>query len=141
MNKRRAGQKFLDEAALATLEKRQREIKAEKQAKLKSISSTCGIAGLEFDEAGNFIYDGTTAGMISDSQIMRLSSELSAMYPSGFGIELLDRGESLGRSIFDYTAIAEKNKSSILATIVGEKPASVPANVGVWVVSDGKIIP
>lgn len=128
-----------DEEKLSAMEKRQREIKAEKQAKLKSISSTCGIEGLEFDEAGNFIYDGTTAGMISDSQIMRLSSELSALYPDGFGLDLIDRAESLGKSIFEFVDRAKAENKSILATIVGERPASVPENVGVFVVENGKV--
>jgi hypothetical protein len=138
--KKRAEAKAQDEEKLKALELRGRKIKAEKQTKLKSIGDTCGIAGLSFDAEGTFIYDGTTAGMISDSQIMRLSSELSALYPEGFGLELLDRGESLGRSIFEYTALAEKNKVAILATVVGSKPADTPANVGVWVIQDGKII-
>lgn len=138
-NVARAKAKTADETALSAMEKRQREIKAEKQAKLKTISSTCGIDGLEFDEAGNFIYDGTTAGMISDSQIMRLSSELSALYPDGFGLDLIDRAESLGKSIFEFVDKAKAENKSILATIVGERPATVPENVGVFVVEGGKI--
>src|SRR5208283_4244436 len=102
---------------------------------------TCGIKGLSFDETGNFIYQGTTAGMISDSQIMRLSSELSALYPEGFGIDLIDRGESLGRSIFEFVDRAKEENKTILATIVGERPAKIPANVGVFVVEDGKLTP
>jgi len=131
--------KVADGITLSEMEKRQREIKQEKQAKLKSISETSGIKGLSFDDSGNFIYDGTTAGMISDSQIMRLSSELSALYPDGFGLQLLDRGESLGKSIFSYKELAESRKTSILCSIVGEKPASVPENIGVWVVKDGVV--
>jgi hypothetical protein len=138
-NLKRLEAKRDDENKLAALEKRQREIKTEKQTKLKSIGDTCGIKGLEFDEAGNFIYDGTTAGMISDSQIMRLSSELSALYPDGFGLDLIDRAESLGKSIFEFVDKAKAENKSILATIVGERPAKVPANIGVWVVEDGKL--
>ena len=139
-NLERAKAKKADEEKLSAMEKRQREIKAEKQAKLKSISGTCGIEGLEFDEAGNFIYDGTTAGMISDSQIMRLSSELSALYPDGFGLDLIDRAESLGKSIFEFVDKAKAENKSILATIVGERPAKVPENVGVFVVENGKLL-
>ena len=139
--KKRSEEKAEDAVNLSLMEKRQRDIKAEKQGKLKTISDSCGIAGLSFDDSGNFVYQDTTAGMISDSQIMRLSSELSALYPDGFGIELLDRGESLGRSIFEYTALAEKNKTSILATIVGEKPSKVPDGIGVFVIKDGVVIP
>lgn len=138
-NKSRAEQKSADEEALSKLEQRQREIKTEKQAKLKFIGESCGIKGLEFDESGNFIYDGTTAGMISDSQIMRLSSELSALYPDGFGLDLIDRAESLGKSIFEFIDKAKSENKSILATIVGERPAKVPADCGVFVVEDGKL--
>jgi len=136
-NKARAAAQAADESALAAKEKRQREIKAAKQAKLKEISATCGIDGLEFDDAGNFIYQGTTAGMISDSQIMRLSSELSALYPEGFGLDLIDRAESLGKSIFEFVDRAKAEKKTILATIVGERPASIPPEIGVFVVEEG----
>ena len=139
-NKARAKDKEGDEEKLAALEKRGREIKAEKQTRLKAIGDSCGINGLSFDESGNFIYDGTTAGMISDSQIMRLSSELSALYPEGFGLDLIDRAESLGKSIFEFVDRAKAENKSILATIVGEKPAKVPADVGVFVVEDGKLL-
>lgn len=71
--------------------------------------------------------------------IMRLSSELSALYPEGFGLDLIDRGESLGKSIFEFVERAKREEKTIMATIVGEKPASVPENVGVFVVQDGKV--
>ena len=140
-NKKRSDTKAADEKSLTALEKRGREIKAEKQSKLKSIGETCGIKGLEFDEAGNFIYQGTTAGMISDSQIMRLSSELSALYPEGFGLDLIDRAESLGKSIFEFVDRAKAEKKTIMATIVGERPANVDPEIGVWVVENGKVTP
>ena len=139
--KKRADEKKADEKTLSAMEKRQREIKAEKQAKLKGISEKCGIDGLEFDEAGNFIYQGTTAGMISDSQIMTLSSALSALYPEGFGLDLIDRAESLGKSIFEFVDRAKAEKKTIMATIVGERPAKVDPEIGVWVVEDGKVMP
>jgi hypothetical protein len=138
-NLARDAQRKADEKKLAELEARQKAIKLEKQSKLQSIEASCGIKGLKFDEDGNFIYDGTTAGMISDSQIMRLSSELSALYPDGFGLDLIDRAESLGKSIFEFVDKAKAEKKSILATIVGEKPAKVPADIGVFVVENGKI--
>jgi AAA domain len=140
-NKKRADDKKADEDALSKLESRQRAIKKEKTTKLKEISTSCGIAGLEFDETGSFIYEGTTASMISDSQIMRLSSELSAMYPEGMGLQVLDRGESLGRSIFEYVDFAERKKVTVLATVVGQKPAETPEKVGVFVVRDGSVLP
>jgi len=140
-NLERSKQRIADQEKLSVLENRLREIKAEKQAKLKDISDQCGIAELSFDADGNFIYQGSQAGMLSTSQIMKLSSELSALYPEGFGLELLDRGESLGRSIFDYIELAKKKKSTVLATIVGERPSKIPAETGVFVVKDGTVIP
>lgn len=139
-NKAKAEQKKKDEEKLAAMEKRHREIKAEKLAKLQTISESSGIKDLSFDESGNFIYDGTTAGMISDSQIMRLSSDLSSLYPDGFGLSLIDRAESLGKSIFEFVDRAKSENKSILATIVGERPASVPADIGVFVVENGEIV-
>lgn len=138
-NKKRAEERAADEVRLAGIEARQRQIKKEKVAKLKDISDSCGVSGLSFDESGNFIYDGTFAGMLSTSQIMKLSSELSALYPQGFGMELIDRAESLGKSIFQFIERAEKEEKSILATIVGEKPAAIPDNIGVFVVENGRI--
>lgn len=139
-NKARDSQRKAEEATLSNLERRLREIKAEKQAKLKSVSDSTGINGLAFDDEGNFVYEGATAGMLSTSQIMRLSSALSAKYPEGFGIELLDRGESLGRAIFEYVELAKEKKGTILATIVGSRPAAVPAEIGVFVVKDGVVM-
>ena len=138
-NLKRQESKRADEVSLSALENRGREIKVEKAAKLKTIADSCKIKDLGFDESGNFTYQGTTAGMLSTSQIMQLSSELSALYPEGFGIELLDRGESLGASIFDYVARAKAEEKTILATIVGERPAKVPENIGVFVVKDGVV--
>ena len=137
--KARSEAKKSDEKNLSAMEKRQREIKVEKQGKLKTISDSCGIAGLSFDDSGNFVYQDTTAGMISDSQIMRLSSELSALYPEGFGLDLIDRAESLGKSIFEFVDRAKAEKKTIMATIVGERPAKVPPEIGVFVVEDGRV--
>ena len=138
-NKKRVEERAADEVRLAGIESRQRQIKKEKVAKLKDISDSCGVSGLSFDESGNFVYEGTFAGMLSTSQIMKLSSELSALYPQGFGMELIDRAESLGKSIFQFIERAEKEEKSILATIVGEKPAAIPDNIGVFVVENGRI--
>jgi DNA repair ATPase RecN len=139
LNTNRHKEKVEKENLLRTKEARQRDIKKEKAAALKSISDNCGIPSLSFDEEGNFMYDNTQAGMLSTSQLMKLSSELSAKYPEGFGLELIDRGESLGKSIFEFVKKAESEEKTILATIVGERPADVPDNIGVFVVEDGQI--
>ena len=93
-----------------------------------------------FDETGDFTYDGTQAGMLSTSQLMQLSSELSALYPEGLGVELLDGAESLGKSVFEFVNRAKAENKTILATIVGERPAKVPENIGVFVVEEGKVV-
>jgi hypothetical protein len=139
-NKTRALEKTTFEKSLSTTERRQDEIRCEKIARLSQISATCGIEGLQFEPDGNFIYVGTAAGMLSTSQLMTLSSALSAKYPSGFGLELLDRGESLGTSIFKFIDKAKAENKSILATVVGEYPATVPENVGVFVVEQGRAL-
>lgn len=137
-NQERADKKAADEANLKGIEQRLKEIKGEKIAKLKGVSETCGIKELSFDETGNFNYMGTDAGMLSTSQIMRLSSELSALYPEGIGLDLIDRGESLGKSIFEFIDRAKEEEKTILATIVGDAPARVPSEIGVFVVEKGK---
>lgn len=140
-NLARSQERENDKDKLSQIEEKQRTFKKQKITKLSKISETCGIKELSFDESGVFTYQGTQAGMLSGSQIERLSKELSALYPEGLGIDLLDRGESLGRSIFQYVDIADKKKATILATIVGEKPAKIPERVGVYVVKDGIVFP
>lgn len=115
-------------------------LSSQKVAKLHEISKSIGILNLMFDENGSLIYENTTLGMLSTSQIMKLSSELSKLYPEGFGFELIDRGESLGTSIFDYVDKAKSENKTILATIVGEKPANIPENIGVYVVDQGELV-
>lgn len=138
-NKRRADQKKAEQDELSALEARGRQLKKDKQTKLATISQSCGIAGLTFDDSGDFSFEGVSAGMMSDSQIMRLSELLSAKYPEGFGIGLIDRGESLGKSIFSLIDRATEEEKTILVTVVGDKPSTVPADVGVFVVEKGHI--
>ena len=116
-----------------------RDLRSDKAALLAGINDKCTIKGLSFDESGNFEYEGTTAGMLSTSQLMRLSSELCGLYPEGFGLELIDRGESIGKDIFLFVNRAKDENKTILATIVGEKPTDIPENIGVFVVDNGEI--
>ncbi|MGC8495059.1 MAG: hypothetical protein ACP5SH_25355 [Syntrophobacteraceae bacterium] len=134
----KAAKKTTEEELLKSLETRQRELRSAKIARLKGID-TLGVTTLSFDENGDFTYENTGAGMLSTSQIMRLSSQLSSLYPSGFGLELIDRAESLGKSIFSFIERAQREQKKILATIVGEKPAQVPEHVGVFVVEEGMV--
>lgn len=140
-NLKRNAERLADEASLKALEDRQRQLKKDKIAALAKASETCGVPGLTFEENGTFNFEGTQAGMLSTSQLMRLSSLISALYPEGLSIELLDRGESLGRSIFDYVKLAQSKNISVLATVVGQKPADIPEKVGVFVVKDGVVMP
>jgi DNA repair ATPase RecN len=138
-NKAQASLKAEDQDALSELEEGIRDLRSNKASCLAEVNKNCTVKGLIFDEFGNFSYEDTTAGMLSTSQLMRLSSELSKLYPEGFGLELIDRGESLGKSIFEFVERAKESDSTILATIVGEKPAKVPDEIGVFVVDSGKI--
>jgi hypothetical protein len=138
-NQARASQRAQDELQIEALDATVRELRKNKIAKLKQSSEATGIPGLEFDEAGNFRFEGSEAGMLSTSQIMRLSSLLSAKYPPGFGLDLIDRAESLGKSVFEFVERAKAENKTILAAVVGERPAQVPAEVGVFVVEGGVV--
>lgn len=138
-NLQRQAARDIDEGIIRSLEKQARELRAKRIAKLKECSDNSGIPGLEFDEAGNFSYEGCQAGMLATSQLMRLSSQLSSLYPPGFGLDLLDRAESLGKSIFTFVDRAKRENKTILAAVVGEKPAEVPEEVGVFVVEQGVV--
>jgi hypothetical protein len=138
-NLARATERARDEQELSNLEARQKAIKQEKISKLAESAS--GVPGLSFDEDGNFSYQGVSAGMLSTAQLMQLSSAISALYPEGLGVELLDRGESLGKSIFEYIERAKAKDLTVLATIVGEAPAKTVGDVGVFVVEAGKVKP
>lgn len=145
-NKERYDEKQRKSLELSEQEKQLRELRKGKVNKLAEISDKCGIKGLVFDESGAK-YEGFSLGMISGSQEMKLSSALRYLYPEGFGIELIDRAEStgmiygseFGEPVNFYIEKAKREKTKILATVVGEKPAVVPAGVGVFIVKDGAI--
>lgn len=134
-----ASLKAADQDELSEIEESVRDLRKDKASCLSDVNDKCTIKGLSFDDSGNFEFEETTAGMLSTSQLMRLSSELSKLYPEGFGIELIDRGESIGKDIFLFVDKAKEGKKTILATIVGERPAEVPADIGVFVVDNGEI--
>jgi DNA repair ATPase RecN len=136
-DKTRQDAKAKDQSDLKNLELSIKELRQQKLLKLSEINGK--IEGLEANEKGLF-FENTSFDMLSTSQIMNLSSQLSSFYPEGFGIELIDHGESLGKSIFEFVKRAEKEEKTILATIVGEKPAIVPENIGVFVIENGKLM-
>jgi len=135
----REQQRQNDRGELVKLEARTKEIKGERVARLASVSVSSGIAELSFDDAGNVVYEGTQMGMLSTSQVMRLQKKLEGLYPEGLGLSIVDRAESMGRSVFEFVAMAQERHSTILATVVGEKPADIPENVGVFMVEAGKV--
>jgi len=141
-NVKRALEKRLKEEKLTANEATQRDLKKKKVSLLAETSQKSGIKGLVFNEDGSFTYDGTTAAMLSTSQLMSLSQELSALYPAGFGLDLIDRAESLGfaigKNILEFVEKAKREDKTILATIVGERPATAPPEVGVFVVENGE---
>ena len=94
---------------------------------------------MRFLPKGDFEYRGTRAGMLSTSQLMELSAEISDLYPAGFGLDLIDRAESLGKAVFEFVERAKAEHKTILATVVGERPATIPADVGVFIIEGGKI--
>ena len=115
-------------------------LKIQKRQQLSEIASNGGIKSISFNADGGIMYQHTAMDMLSTSQMMKLTSECAGLYPSEIGIELVDKGESLGTSIYEYLGKAKENNSTILATIVSEGPAkNIPEDVGVFVVSDGKV--
>ena len=138
-NSARAQARADDEKLILDLERKQRALKDAKVAKLSAISGQCGVPGLTFSEDGSFAFEGVSAGMLSDSQIMRLSQLLSNLYPQGFGLSLIDRGESLGKSVLTLWEEAQRQERSILVSVVGDKPAKIPEQVGAFVVEKGKV--
>jgi len=124
---------------LQQLEQNLRDLRKQKIAKLQEYGKE--IEGLIFNESGDLTFEGIANDNLSTSQIVRLGSALSKLYPDSLlDVELIDRGESLGKRIFDFIEKAEKEQKTILATIVGQRPASVPENVGVFVVENGNLI-
>lgn len=138
-NLARENERKVKAEALDSKEKAVKAKREEKVTRLKTINDSCKIPDLTFTDAGEFSFEDTTAAMLSTSQLMKLSSALSDLYPPGLGIELLDRGESLGKSIFELIDRAKNDEKTILATVVGERPATAPEQVGVFVVAQGKV--
>lgn len=138
-NLARFEQKKADNERLLQMERDTAQLRYAKIEKLKQATEAANIAGFRFCDDCSFVFEDTTAGMLSTSQLMRLSALLSAKYPDGMGVDLIDRAESLGESVFGLIERAKQEDKTILATIVGERPASSPPEVGVWVVQNGKL--
>ncbi len=137
--KARLCEKQAKQSSLCSLEHKLCTLRTEKIAALGRLSDSCGVPTLRFLENGNFIYEGVQSEMLSTSQVMKLSAALSGLYPEGLSVTLLDRAECLGKSIFEYVESAKRDNKTVLAAIVGERPAEVPAEVGVFVVENGKV--
>ena len=140
--RRRVGR--AEEKARLEMELKQRtmaagEYKRRRLSMLRAAAESCPVEGLTMTEDGEPLFEGTPLDMISHSQKMRLSSALSTLYPEGLGIELIDRGESLGRSIWGLIDHAKEHDRTVLTTVVGDEPAVVPEDVGVFVVEEGRV--
>lgn len=136
--KSRAEEKAADEMMILEQDRIAREGRTAKVAKLAALGKETGIPTLVFTEGG-FEFDGTDSSMLSDSQIMRLSDALSGKYPEGFGLSMIDRGESLGKSVLTLWEEALARDATVLVTVVGDKPAVVPEQVGAYVVENGGV--
>lgn len=98
------------------------------------------IPGLSFNEDGELNFEGAANENLSTSQVVRLGSLLSKLFPDSLlDLELLDRAESLGKKIWEFEEKAKNENKTILAAIVGERPAVHPEDVGVFVVENGNI--
>lgn len=126
-----------DQIKLKTAEYKKKS--SEIKAKLKDLNGSHGIPGLVFIEGDTFIYENTSADMLSTSQNAKLSSALQAKYPDTMSVELIDQGESWGNSIYDLIEKAIKENKIILTTVVGEKPAKSTKDVGVFYVNKGEV--
>lgn len=114
------------------------DLRKDKIKKLSEYGSE--IKGLEFTETGSINYKGINIEQLSTSQIVELGSNLQILYKDNLlGIELIDRAESLGKSVFEFAEKAIRENSTILATIVSETPANAPSEVGVFFVENGEI--
>ena len=129
-----------------------REVEAQLKAKrnerkqlLAQIADACPIPRLGFNENGDLVYENTSVDMLSTSQLMQLQSAVRALYKQtvdkdiSLDLELVDRAESLGSSVYDYISYAKENELNVLAAVVSEEPANVPEEVGVFIVKDGKV--
>ena len=125
--------------SLLKIEAETKALRLHKIAKLAEYGSK--IEGLEFNESGTLVFEGSENDNLSTSQIVRLGSKVSSLFPDSLlDLELLDRAESLGKKIFDFIDKAKNENKTILATIVGETPATTPEDVGVFVVEDGNLL-
>jgi DNA repair exonuclease SbcCD ATPase subunit len=132
-------EKAADEAHLLDLERKQAQLKADKVAKLARLGAESGIPTMEFLDGGDFRFDGTSSDMLSDSQQMQLTECLKGKYPEGFNVSLVDRGESLGKSVMTLVERARVRQSTIFCSVVGERPANIPEDIGAFVVEKGKV--
>lgn len=122
---------------------RVKELETQKAQQLATAANESGIAGLGFDAAGNFTYEGFANDMLSDSQLERLQLSVRGRMPEGLRLALVDRGEALDlRNVKNIQAEVDRAVASNLTVLVahtGEAPADAPENVGVFVVQNGKL--
>jgi hypothetical protein len=140
-NLKRAAELEVKTKELRALEADLKTRRDSRQAVLATATQNSRVPGLGFTPDGSLVFENTAESMLSDSQKMRLSSLLSSLYPQGLGLELIDRAESLGTSVFAFVDKARREEKTILASIVGEHPAVVQDEIGVFVVANGEVKP
>lgn len=147
-NKLRHDEKQGKKLQLSDQETDLKKMRANKIKKLSSISDSCKVPNLKFNENAEAIYEKYAINMLSHSQLQRLSSELEKLHPVGFGLELIDAGESLGFNFDDLKTVknvqiyidkALNKRMTILATVVGEQPSKIPDEVGVFIIKKGEL--
>jgi DNA repair ATPase RecN len=134
-------EKTAKQSELKQIEDDLRDLRKQKIAKLQEYGKE--IAGLSFNETGDFIFEGTNGENLSTSQIVRLGVETSKLFPKTLiDLELIDRGESLNlsKNINFWIEKAETENKNILMTVVGEKPANLIEKVGIFVVEKGTLL-
>lgn len=135
----KANQKLEKEQSLRSGEQKVREFREEKVKKLTEISSKTGIDGLLFVDGG-YTYQGIAFDMLATSQKQDLSNKLSALFPSDFDIDLIDRAESLGkRNLVNLGKLASEKGRTIIATVVSDELAIDDEHVGVFRVENGEV--
>ena len=137
----KAKQTEKDRIYILQLEKEteQREIKKLKATKLAEKNGI--IAGLEFTPDGSFKYNDCTAGMLSDSMVDELSSNLSALYKDSVKITLIDGAEKYGKHAIDiYIKYAKRTGNDVLMSVVSEQKATNNEDANIYVIENGKIV-
>lgn len=138
-DKEKLDEKNKKEEALKSGELAVKNARQKKLDKLAGFSEKTGIDGLLFVEGG-YTYQGIQFDMLATSQRQDLSNKLSALFPSDFDIDLIDRAESLGKkNLINLGKLASEKGRTIIATVVSDELAIDDEHVGVFRVDNGEV--